>query len=189
MLLISLAVAGFAIMLDKLSPPDPDKVRRILANATPVPIDRAPDGAAAIVRGRVGIIDAELTAPLSGRACVCWLVVFDEVGAKDFVELGRAHDSVSFVLRSEAGTARVVPDDAMLGVTPIVYSQQMPAALHYPSGMGHADPVIALAQRACTKAPNHHTTMLRASEYAVVPGELATVRGWVAHEVDPDGAR
>jgi hypothetical protein len=187
LLLISLAIAGGALALDKLSPPDPDKVRRILKRAKLVAIDQAPDGAATVVRGRAALLDTELTAPLSGRACAYWLVVFHEVGT-EAIELGRASKGTPFLLRSEAGTARVIPEQARIGVTPTVFSQTMPMELHHRPGLDHPDPVIALALRTCQQRPNHHTTILRAQEYAVVLGEQVTVRGWVTHEADPEGA-
>jgi len=189
MILISLAVAGFAFALDRLNPPDANRVRKILGRARIVPIDKAGDGTAAVVRGTVALSEgAELTAPLTGRRCVCWLLVFDEVGAKDFVELGRSHNGVPFLLRSDVGTARVIPERAMLGVIPFREERQMPRALHFPSGMDHPDQFTDLALRTCTNRPNHFTTTLRATEYAVVTGGQATVGGLVAHEADPEGA-
>jgi len=185
---LSIGIAGVAYMLDRMQAPDAVKVRKILARARIVPIDKTEDGAIAVVRGTVAPLDGELIAPISGRRCVCWLVVFDEVGSPDFVELGRSQEVVPFLVRSAEGTARVVPERAVLGPMPLIRSMPMPLALHSPPGLHHPDPVIELALRICTLRPNHLSTQLRATEYAIAIDAEVTVQGHVAHEADPDGA-
>jgi hypothetical protein len=189
MLIISAAIAGFAIMLDKLSPPDAQRVRRILGQARISRIADVGDGSHAVIRGTVALCDGNvLVSPLTAQRCVAWLVVFDEVGAKDWVELGRAQDGVPFLLRSDAGTARVIPEPAMLATKASIYERPMPLRLYARHAIAEIpDRITELAQRVC-RAPNHTTTLLRATEYAVFVDATITVGGHVARETDPDAA-
>ncbi len=191
MLVISLAIAGFAIALDKLAPPDEAKVRKLLARMRPEVIEKLADGKAAAIRGRVAVADdGELRAPLSGRPCVYWRIVIDEVGAKDFVQLGHQEQGVPFLVTSDAGTARVIPERARVAVKPYEVSTQMPSALHHERTVGtHPDPLVALAQQIIKHKPNHWTTTLRVREYAITAGQPIIVSGFVTLEANPDGAR
>jgi hypothetical protein len=53
--------------------------------------------------------------------------------------------------------------------------------------MDTPDRILALALRVCRR-PNHATTTLRATEYAILPDQTITVGGNVARETDPDAA-
>lgn len=192
MLFISLAIAGFAFALDVLSPPDEAKVRKLLQRARDrgeiVPIDQLADGTVAAIRARVATGGDELRAPLTGRPCVYWRIVIDEVGAKDFVELGRNEQGVPFLVRSDAGVMRVVPERARIAVVPHQVTTQMPAALHERSRNAHGDPLVDLARRTIRNWPNHYTTTLRVREYAITAGAVLTMSGFVTLEANPDGA-
>jgi hypothetical protein len=193
MLIISAAIAGFALMLDRLSPPDAERVRRILAQARISRIADVRDDNHAVVRGTVAVCDGNvLVSPLTVQRCVAWLVVFDEVGAKDWVELGRAQDGVPFLLRSADGTARVIPEPAMLATKATLYERPMPPQLYARNAIVRGnieipDRITELARRVC-RPPNHMTTTLRATEYAVFVDATITVGGHVARETDPDAA-
>jgi hypothetical protein len=158
--------------------PDPRRVKRELARARIQTIESLVDGKAAAVQGTIEPIAVETLAvsPLGGKPCVYALVVFDEVGAGgDYVELGRIERGVPFLLRSERGTARVVPDGVRLGVIGRVVVQPINVAT----------PLRQLARSAC-KPPNHPTSWLRATEYVLEAGAFVTVSGWCTREPDPE---
>jgi hypothetical protein len=178
-LLLVLAVTASVIGLAGRIP-DARKVKRELARARIQSIHSLVDGSAAAVRGTVTLIEPATftTSPLTHRRCVYWLVVFDEVGVGgDYHELGRTGAGVPFLLRSETGTARVVPDQPRLGLPSATFSRPI----------GTPGPLAALAQTVC-KPHNYPTSWLRATEYAVEADAFVTVSGWCTREPDPEAS-
>ncbi len=172
---ITAAVFGLAGRL-----PDPRKVKRELARARVEPIATLADGRTAAVRGTVALSDptAFVESPLTNRRCVYWLVVFDEVGVGgDFRELGRIEGGVPFLLRSEQGTARVVPGRARIALPGTVFQRPV----MQPGVLGE------LARDVC-KPYNYPTSMLRASVYTLEAGAFVTIVGWCTYEPDPEGS-
>lgn len=157
--------------------PEPRKVRRELARAKIQTIASLVEGKVAAVRGTVELTDgAFVVSPLTERRCAYYVIVFDEVGAAgDHVELGRLAAGVPFLLRSQGGTARVVPDRPAIAVPPYVVARPF----------AQAELLWRLARCAC-RPPNYTTSWLRATEYALVPDQLVTVSGWCTREPDPD---
>jgi hypothetical protein len=179
-LVIVLAVtAGVIGLVGRL--PDARKVKRDLARARVQSIASLGDGAPAAVRGTTAPIAGEalVTSPLSNRTCMYWLVVFDEVGVGgDYHELGRIEGGVPFLLRSDTGTARVVPDKPRVALPSNVYMRPVAA----PGKLGDL-------ARGNTKPPNHRTTWLRATEYVLVADTLVTICGWSTREPDPEASK
>lgn len=159
--------------------PDPRKVKRELARARIQSINSLVDGKPAAVRGTIATVeDAIVHAPLSNRRCVYSLVVFDEVGVGgDYVELGRLERGLPFLLRSDHGTARVVPDGARLAIYGDVTTQPIIADT----------PMSRLACSVC-KRHNYATSWLRATEYVLEPDAFVTISGWCTREPDPEAA-
>ncbi|HEY5945260.1 MAG TPA: hypothetical protein VIV40_07210 [Kofleriaceae bacterium] len=159
--------------------PDPRKVKRELARARIQSINSLVDGKPAAVRGTIATVeDAIVHAPLSNRRCVYSLVVFDEVGVGgDYVELGRLERGLPFLLRSDHGTARVVPDGARLAIYGDVTTQPIIADT----------PMSRLARSVC-KRHNYATSWLRATEYVLEPDAFVTISGWCTREPDPEAA-
>jgi hypothetical protein len=158
--------------------PDPRKVKRELARARIETIESLAEGKAAAVRGTVEPLDALLVSPLTEQRCVYWLVVFDEVGlAGKYSELGRVEQGAPFLLRSEAGAARVVPDRPRVALPSRAFSRPMM----------YAQDLIQLAG-GTLKRPTYPTSWLRATVYALEPGALVTVRGWCTREPDPQAS-
>jgi hypothetical protein len=178
-LVIVLAVtAGVIGLVGRL--PDARKVKRELARARIQAISSLGDGAPAAVRGTADVTEpgAVATSPLTERPCLYWLVVFDEVGTGgDFRELGRIDGGVPFLLRSDAGTARVVPDRPRVALPAKIFLRPISS----PGRLGE------LARGVC-KRPNHRTTLLRATEYVLEPSAYITVSGWSTREPDPEAS-
>ncbi len=176
-LVIVLAVTAGVIGLDGRLP-DARKVKRELARARVQSIASLGDGCAAAIRGTVSATDPDalVVSPLSKRRCTYWLVVFDEVGVGgDYHELGRIDAGVPFLLRSDHGTARIVPDQPRIALPSHVYMR--PTA---------APGILGELARGRTKPPNHRTTWLRATEYVLEPDAFVTVCGWSTREPDPE---
>jgi hypothetical protein len=178
-LIIVLAVtAGVIGLVGGL--PDARKVKRELARARIQSISSLVDGSPAAVRGTVALIEPGniATSPLSHRRCVYWLVVFDEVGVGgDYHELGRTEGGVPFLLRSDKGTARVVPDRPRLGLVGQTFSRPIL----------QPGPLAPLARTVC-KRHNYPTSWLRATEYVVEPDAFITICGWATREPDPEAS-
>lgn len=177
---ITVGVIGLAGRL-----PDPRKVKRALARARIQSIEQLADGTSAAIRGTVMLEgQAKVLAPLSGKPCVYWLVVFDEVGVGgDYAELGRAEAGVPFLLEADGARARVIPEKPRLAIAGVASSR--PAS--YLSGSWQ-DPALDLARKVCRR-PNYPTSSgLRATEYIVAPGMELTIMGWCTREPDPDAA-
>ncbi|HEX5062112.1 MAG TPA: hypothetical protein VFV99_22235 [Kofleriaceae bacterium] len=161
--------------------PDPRKVKRELARARVQTIDSLVEGKPGAVRGTVAVIDPETTiwAPLTQHRCVYVLVVFDEVGVGgDYRELGRIEGTASFLLRSEHGTARIVPSGARLALPG--HSVARPFM--------NLGPMLTELSRGQIEQPNYPTSWLRATEYRIDEGEELTIRGWVTREPLPEAS-
>lgn len=178
LVIVAAITAGVIGLVGRL--PDPRKVKRELARARIEAIAALTDGRTVAVRGTVSLSEptAVVEAPLTGLPCVYWLVVFDEVGTGgDFRELGRASGGVPFLLRSEQGTARVVPDGARVALPGQVFVRPV-------TQPGMLD---ALAREVCVPY-NYATSTLRASMYVLEAGAFVTIRGWCTREPDPEAS-
>jgi hypothetical protein len=176
LLIVALVTATVIGMMGRL--PDPRVVKRELARARIQTIESLVDGKTAAVRGTIEPTgeDALVTSPLGRKRCVYAVVVFDEVGAADdYIELGRIERGAPFLLRSDRGTARVVPDGARLAVI----GRGVVQPITQPS------PLRELASTVC-KRSNYRTSWLRATEYVLEPGAFVTVSGWCTREPDPE---
>jgi hypothetical protein len=173
-LAVTTAVIGLAGRL-----PDRRRVKRLLGSARVQPIESLEDGGAAVVRGEV--IAGELVeGPLSKRACVYWLLTFDEVGTGgDYRELGRVERGQPFVLRDDTGDSRVVAQNARIAVPPFEIMRSF----------GNVPTAVAEFYRVCKKPNYPMTSVLRVTEYAVLPGALVTVIGFCTFEPNPDAAQ
>jgi hypothetical protein len=162
--------------------PDPRKVKRELAQRRVQSISSLVDGKAGAVRGTVALAEpnAYVRAPITGRSCVYWLVVFDEVGiGDDFHELGRAEGGVPFLLRSDHGTARVVPDRPRIALPGESVSLPIASASRL---------FVAASELTTLKPPNYATSYLRATVYTLEVDMFVTVSGWCTREPDPEAA-
>ena len=178
LIVVAAITAGVIGLVGKL--PDPRKVKRELARARIQPISSLGDGKLAAVRGTVAVVEpaALVESPLTHRACVYWLVVFDEVGVGgDYHELGRTESKVPFLLRSDTGTARVAPDRPRVAFPGKAFSRPIT----------QPGPLGALARTVC-KRHNYSTSWLRATEYVLEVGTFVTVSGWCTREPDPEAS-
>lgn len=182
LLAVTLSVIGLAGRL-----PEARRVKRELARSPLDTMDRLPDDKQVTVRGIVEPIndDATTVAPISARTAVYWRLVFDEVGVgEDFRELGRTEVGRPFLLTSQTGNARVVPEQPRLALPGRAVLYRV-ADLDDPT---RNDGALRLARAIC-KRPNYPTSALRVTEYAVTPGTEITVKGWCTHEPDPTAAQ
>jgi hypothetical protein len=178
-LIVAAITAGVIGLVGGL--PDARKVKRELARARIQAIASLADGTHAAARGTVAPIDADatVTAPLTQRKGVYWLVVFDEVGVGgDYRELGRLERGVPFLLQSGSGTARVVADRPRVALPGRVFTRPV----LQPGAVGE------LLRTAGAKRPNHATSSLRATEYVIEVGGIITVSGWATREPDPEAS-
>lgn len=178
LVLVLVVTAGVIGLVGGL--PDPRKVKRELARARLQSISSLVDGKAAAVRGTVEQITVEtaVMSPLTHRRCVYSLVVFDEVGVGgDHRELGRLESCVPFLLRSEHGTARIVPNGARVALHGNSRSQPVT----------YLDGLWSIARSVC-KQPNYPTSWLRATEYMIAEGDELTIAGWCTREPLPEAS-
>ena len=177
----TLAVVGVGTLLMLLfarRDDQPRDVRAKLANAALQPLAELVDGKQGTASGVVETIgDATIESPLQRRRCVYWCVVIEEVGAHDYVELGRLEGGVPFLLRTTDGAARVVPEHARIA---------LPARVWPPQHRGTSGMFATLLAR--VRRPSYESSLVRFTECVLEPGVVATVRGHVARESDPDGA-
>jgi hypothetical protein len=104
----------------RLFQPPPDRAddaeRDLVENVAPVPLREFPAGGVAAVFGRARASEASRQAPLSGRACVGWIVRVRWDGGEP---LPLARDLPDFVIADDDGRATVAVAGArlLLGVT------------------------------------------------------------------------
>jgi hypothetical protein len=176
-LAVTTAVIGLAGSL-----PDRRRVKRLLGSARVQSVETLSDGGRAVVRGEV-IAGDLIEAPLTKRDCVYWLVTFDEVGTGgDFRELGSAERGEPFVLRDPTGDARVVPQNPRVAVPPVETMRSFAA-------MAEVKGPVASMLAKCKKPNYPHSSVLRITEYAVLPGALVTVMGFCTFEPNPNAAK
>ena len=157
---------------------EPRAVRQQLSKSDLPPLAELADGKQGTVAGVVeAIADATLASPLANQPCVYWCVVIEELGARDYVELGRLEGGVPFLLRSSDGAARVVPEHASIA---------LPARVWPPQHHGSGGMFATLLAR--VRPPSYASSLLRFTEYVLELGVVATVRGHVSRETDPEGA-
>jgi len=169
--------AGVIALVGRI--PDPRRVKRELARVRVQSVESLVDGAAAAVRGTVALLapNAYVTAPWTQQRCVYWLIIFEEVGVGgDSRELGRIDDGTPFLLRSDHGTARVVPDRPRLAV----HGQSFMRPMYL------AHDILQVARGAKLKRPNYRTSWVRMTVYALAPDTFVTISGWCTHEPDPE---
>jgi hypothetical protein len=157
-------------------------VAKRLRDREPTAIRGVAEGRDAVIAGSVVLVEPErfVIAPISGKACVFWMVLFDEVGAGDWRRIGRGAAGCEFLVEDETATARVVPGHAEVDLPGQAVSRP---CTHW--DLPSADIVVQLARRVC-KPPNHpYQTALRATEHIVVAGARVVVGGACSREPDP----
>jgi hypothetical protein len=155
-------------------------VMRRLRRAVSTPIGELRDGVRATVQGTVALVDPSRTviAPLTGRACVFWMVRFDEVGAGDWHTLGRASGGCEFLVENLSGTVLVHPAHARVDLPGL--EMKRPSRM-WPT----SDALITLARQHCKRPNRPDETILRATEHVVLAGTPVVVNGGCALEPDP----
>ena len=181
---IAIVVAS-AIAAALSRPPRDERVyvANRLHRRAPAAIASLAEGTEAVAGGQVVLVEPErfVIAPISGKACVFWMVLFDEVGAGDWHRLGRAAAGCEFLVEDSTGTARVVPDAAKV----MLPGQAVSRPCTQWHSVGGADIVVQLARRVC-KPPNHpEQTQLRATEFLILAGTSIVIGGTCAREPDP----
>lgn len=133
------------------------------------------------VRGRVLAADELLSAPLSGRACVCYeLSVNCAYAATE--KLGRLVCATDFLLSDGSGTARVVAD----GITSLALPDDY---IEYDKAAPLAAPIRnRLEELGVIRRTDTEYRVLTIWERILAPGEEAELRGVVGTERDPDPA-
>lgn len=160
----------------------PHVVRRKLAQRTVQSLAQLAEGKQGTTSGTVEMLaGATVESPLQRRACVYWRIVIDELGASDYVELGRLEEGVPFLLRTDRGAARVVPEHVSVALSAETWRMQ-----HTLYGTAVTGMFGTLLGR--VKKPNHPGSDVRFTEYILEPGAVATASGWISRETDPEGA-
>ena len=158
---------------------------KALAASRLEPFDKFVDGKTATVRGRIGPTDDMVISPLAEKRCVAWACVFEECGKEDDTfELGRAGGGASFLLHSDHGIARVVPD----GVLVLNLPHRFAATLMRSFGAHHLKTearVKELAAHGRIRKPNWGASSLLMREYLFGVGDTITVQGHVTLEPNP----
>jgi hypothetical protein len=156
-------------------------VRRRLARSAIDMFSELTDDSIGCVVGQVDA-GAELAAPLSGWPCVFWLVAVEEVGARDWHEIGTVERGVAFTIRDRSGgSARVVPDGARVAGDELVTLhgrlQSLPPAAR------------ALFQRADARLNYPGSSSIRLRQHTIAPGAWVIARGRSQREPDPAAPR
>jgi len=161
--------------------PEARKVKRELGRHRPETYASLKEGRVVTIHGRV--LAGELAkAPMSGRSCTYWRLVFEEVGAGgDSRELGRTEETLPFTLRCAGGEVRVVPGSPLIALPGLV---QIRGGLHD----GRSDAVMRAARAVCRPMNYPQSSLLRVTEYVVVPETDITLRGYCTREPAPDAA-
>jgi hypothetical protein len=177
--LVAGLTAGIIALAGRI--PEARRVKRELARTHIQLIELVDEGKVAAVHGTVALVEpkAYILAPWTQQHCVYWRVVFDEVGVGgDFHELGRTEGGIPFLLRSEHGTARVVPDRPRVALHGNAFMR--PVQL--------AEQLYVHARPEKLKRPNYPTSWIRMTMYTLSAGTEVTVRGWCTREPDPEAA-
>lgn len=180
--LLVLAVIGVIAVVSYLNS-DKYKVRKALETTPRTAIRELREGATAKVLGKVVPLGAELlTAPLSGRACVCWEVIVEEqTGGKNKYWRERIHElrQRDFLLDDGTGVAHVIARDMKIVATSD--SKQSSGFLR------DASPALEafLAAHDMSSQGLLFNKTLRYREGVFEPGEQVAVLGAVTLEDDP----
>lgn len=161
------------------------RARREIREQREVPIRDAPEGQRIKIAGRASPETEPMSAPLSGRSCVCWKVLVEEYRSQGtsggyWKTLIEDYDSKPFFVEDRTGRAIVKEPVADLL---LVHDGQFnsgtlndasPALEAFLSSHGESSTGILFNRR------------LRYSEGAVEPGEVVVVVGVGQWELDPD---
>jgi hypothetical protein len=181
-LALAAALAGAGLVLWSRFYSQDARVRRALDGSGRVPMRDVRDGDVAKVVGALEYAGAPLTAPLSGRACACYVVIVDgSVGDEPgWGELVREERRQDFFLREPGGTRALVHTE---GAQVLVVKDA-----HYTSG-GLREPnekLEALLFRHHPDASDWLTKTLRYREGVLEAGEQVAAAGVARWELDPD---
>jgi len=141
------------------------------------------------VTGRIHRDAKLLEAPLSGRPCVVYELVIDELSSgspslwQRFLDLRQA---CPFLLEDDSGTARI--DTAGAGFVALIHDRVGVTSGIYPGN--HLE--LSMVLESCGVLPMTWLGRWRPLRYAegvLEPGELVTVGGNGAREIDPGGDR
>src|SRR5665647_1996393 len=163
-----------------LGEPLAQSLRRRLRAASPSPISELREGLHCRIAGTVRVHDnTTLTAPLSGRTCVAYLLEIIETN-HDWGDRLFAYDkrAIPFVLADDGHHAVIDPTHSQILI-------KATHALDRTSGFRSDPRQRALLERYQPDAPFRETTRIRYREWVVEPGARVTLAGVGQREVDP----
>jgi hypothetical protein len=146
------------------------RVRRRLAKAIRGPISSLEDDVRGCVVGEVQPQSDLVTAPISGKPCVHWVVSIHEVGAVgDWVAHGSVDQGVPFLIKDASGQARIVANGARVDLPST-------SILRFPY-QGWARHEQALFKDSKSKFNWPRTSNARFNEYRIEVGQKIVVLG------------
>jgi hypothetical protein len=166
-------------------------VERRLKRARPRPIAEVADGGMICIAGRVEAVEPLLVAPLTGRPCVFWAILVNEISQFfQTWELGHRDQGTSFLVVDPTRRARVIPDGARVAL-PFDSRLRVPDAVTTGPGRWGAatPPVMSGNERAVfdsMKIRNRPlaTSTVRFIEYVIEPHSTIIVLGRSESEAD-----
>lgn len=166
-------------------------VERRLKRARPRPIAEVADGGMICIAGRVEPVEPLLVAPLTGRHCVFWAILVNEISRfLQTWELGHRDQGTSFLVVDATRRARVIPDGARVAL-PFDSRLRVPDAMTTGLGAwgGTAPPVMSGKERAVFDSIEIRygalaTSTVRFIEYVIEPQTSIIVLGRSESEAD-----
>lgn len=159
------------------------RLRRRFRKATAFTIEALPEDTLGRITATAQPHILPLTAPISGRACVYWVLEVIENLGEDLPSrrLVRAQHGVPFVLEENGARAIVEPDSAL---TSLVFDHV--SSSNGSSNADHMQRAVIAAHLAHRNFA--HTVELVYQEAIIEVGEKVAVLGSGTREADPDGA-
>lgn len=156
------------------------RIKRTLRAARPWPIAELPEDTLGRVIGRAAQLDGVLTAPITGRTCVFYVVEVLEKRGKSHATLIREETGVPFVLTDDSGRAIVDPTGAKLALTTDASTTS--------GSLDDATPVeeAFLARHGKSSRGWVFNKVLTYREAIVEVGERVAILGAGVREPDPD---
>lgn len=159
---------------------DEAKLKRTLRAARPWPIAELPEDTIGRVIGRAARLDQLLTAPISGRPCLFYVVEVVEKQGKSTSVIIREETGVPFTLRDDSGHAIVDPTGAKIALTTDVVTRS--GTLDDATQLEEA----FLARHGRTSRRWVFNRGLTYREAIVEDGERVAILGAGVREPDPD---
>lgn len=154
-----------------------EKQKRRLRTARRWTLAELPDDTFGKVVGSARVLAETLTAPISGRACVFYLVIVTENEGSDAKAFVREAIGVPFVIEDATGRAEVDPREADVLLVQDRFKILGPLDASTPDE-------DALLRRHDKRRPGGKTLWYR--ESIIEPGELIAIFGAGGREPDPD---